>query len=155
MQLIFVPFAREHFETYASWYADEAMRTFLGGIDEEWLEHVLKEDKQKEYVVFLDEVMIGEVGLVLPDEEYPYFAITNLAIHPLHRSIGVGKHLLQELMSLQDPAGALPWRCYIHANNRAARHFFEGQRWKLLDLPVQDSMLPYEWEIGGILTRFS
>lgn len=125
-----LPFERRHFQNYNEWFEDAIIQKWLHEIDEEWLEYVLEDDGSDEWVIMEKEEMVGVVGIVLPTDEYPYFVISNLAVRPERKRVGLGSRILEHLSSHYSHIGDLRWIAFVEMRNAVAQRFFEHNGWK-------------------------
>lgn len=140
----FSTFAREHYPEYRSWFDDELLKNTLGNIDEDWLEYILQETSGTEWAVTSQNRLIAVAGIIFPQDDHPYFVISNLAIHPNLRRQGLGTKIIQILIQKYLPKGINNWICYIDKNNLAAQHFIEKNGWNRLSQDA-DGMIQYEF----------
>ncbi|WP_353482821.1 N-acetyltransferase [Haliscomenobacter sp.] len=143
------PFKREDFEEYQSWFADPELNKHLGPmeIEDSWLEHVLNNNPEGcEYSVFIDQKMVAEVGILLPNSDNPSFYITNLAVHPKLRNQGIGSVVLSELMQMHPLKVGQSWKAFVDAENLKAIAFLEKNGWKRLSkIPDESNMYDFEF----------
>jgi len=99
--------------------------------DEEWLELVLSERDGAQYSVFDKEVLVAVVGIVFPDDEFPYYTITDLAINPGLRRKGIGAQILKDLPLLHPLKKNWRWRAHVSKSNPKALQFFQKQGWTI------------------------
>ena len=118
------------------------MEKHLGSIDKEWLKYVLEAPGQKEYAVFWEGEMVGEVGITLPETDFPYFAITNIAVNPDFQRKGLGSQILTDLMTLHLANNETGWISNVHRSNQFAQTFFEKNGWQKA-YEDEDGMISY------------
>ena len=142
-QLDFKRFDRSHFETYKKWFEYEAIRNALYEIDEEWLNHVLQDDKSIEYAVVNAEGLVGVVGVTFPDKDHQQYVITNIAVNPLHSGKRLGSQILEVLKTLHPLKEKQKWVAYVEQNNLSAQRFFVRNQWE--NVGLEDDMICYEY----------
>ena len=143
MNFVYLKFERTHFDIYFKWFEEEQTREALYGIDEEWLEYVLKDTTGAEYAVFRDDKMVAVIGIKFPDEENQFCVITNLAVNPELFGNGIGSQVLQDLEAIYKGNENESWVAYVEVKNEKARRFFEKNGWKLNKEMDEDGMLRY------------
>jgi len=140
-QLTFSKFKAEDFTEYRSWYKDALLNRELGPMDDEWLEHVLKETDGCEYSIFRDNELIAVVGIKYPVEKYPDYYLTDFAIKPDSRDQGIGSAVLEELMRLHPLKPRQSWKAVVNVRNTKAAAFFKKNGWSVADKPDEHGML--------------
>jgi len=142
-------FKREDFEEYQSWFADPELNKYLGPmeIEDSWLEHVLSNNPDGyEYSVFINQKMVAEVGILLPNSDNPSFFITNLAVNPKLRNQGIGSAVLKELMQMHPLEKDQSWKAFVDAENLKAIAFLEKNGWeRLSNDPDESNMHDFEF----------
>lgn len=142
-------FSGQHFAEYASWYAvDSKLKTFLGGVDEEWLEWVTSQDDQEEFAVFIGDSMVAEVGICLPKPGDPTYVITNIAVHPSRRGTGIGQTLLDRLRTHYSLTEGQYWLAYVEEDNTNALRFFQLAGWHA-GSKEEKGMIPFVFAPGS------
>ena len=96
-QLELRPFSREDFEIYKSWFADELIETALGPMDRDWLDHVLAEEPNSQFSLFIHGSLVAVVGVAFPVSDHSYFVVTDIAVAPRRRKLGIGGRVIQSL----------------------------------------------------------
>lgn len=129
-ELIFKRFGEEHFAEYEQWFRYDAIRRTLYSIDKEWLDHILNLDTGIEYAVFMEEEMVAEVGISLPDSDHAQYVITNIAVHPAKSRLGLGSLVLDKLFELHPLKEEEIWVAFVEMDNLAAQDFFLKNGWK-------------------------
>ncbi len=121
MELEFQPFRDEHYQEYASWFADAELNRRLGPIDQEWLEAVLDEGPSNNtWVIFRDEEMVALVETTVDWPQKTAF-ITGLAVRPSLRRQGIGRAVLRHLLHQHESRGIRKHVTFIALDNEAAR----------------------------------
>lgn len=147
-QLIFTKFKPQDFAEYQSWFKDPELNAHLGPMEENdpWLDYILTNNEGVEYSIFNEHQMIAEVGILFPNQQYPSYYITNLAIKPGLRNQGVGSKVLKALINLHPLKGGESWKTAVNANNPKARSFLEKNGWiGLSSTPDDANMYDYEF----------
>ena len=124
-----VKFTRSHYYEYSSWFQDRTMKKILGGIDMDWLEHILSDQGGDELVAIENGIMVGVVGVTFPVKAYPYYVITNLAVHPDYRRNGIGANIMHLLKGLYQLKEGEYWVTYVHVDNAMAQDFMDKLGW--------------------------
>jgi len=143
--LLFKKFAEEHFQEYQSWFKDKELKTALGGVDEEWLNHILHNEEGIDYAVFENEKMIGVVGVLFPTEKNPYYVLTNIAVHHDLKNMGKGAKILECLFQQKDFKSNY-WLCYVAIENISAQRFFKKNHWIKNEL-VENEMYCFKLKV--------
>lgn len=113
--------------------------------DENWLNYVLTDETGDQYAVLEGSQLIAVVGVLFPTVQNPYYVITDIAVRPERRDIGVGSRVLGQLTSTQ-LAGNY-WRAYVDTANANAKRFFLGNGWTGdLATPDDDGMIELRCE---------
>jgi ribosomal protein S18 acetylase RimI-like enzyme len=143
LPFIFKKFPRSAFENYKSWFEDTALQNTLGGVDEEWLAHVLTDETGEELAVFREEVLLAVVGIVYPTLVHPYYVISNMAVRPDLAGQGIGSKVLKELIARYVLRPNEYWKCYVETSNTVARRFFEKNGWQSIAGDVEEGMIGF------------
>lgn len=143
MPLRLSPFRAEDFTEYASWFDDAALNTHLGPMDRAWLDATLTQTNGTTYRAFERENFIGVVGVVFPNEEFPFYVITELATKPSLRRSGIGRDILHALFALHPLEAGRHWKTYVADENADAKSFFEAQGWSLMGPTNEAGMVTY------------
>lgn len=138
-------FEAEHFATYRSWFRDAELARRLGPIDAAWLDHILAERDGVQYVALAGEAMVAVAGVVLPGAGHDWGAITDVAVDPTRRRMGVGRLVMRSLFEQPELAHVTTWRAWVEADNAAACAMLVGCDWTPTGL--EDGML--EFRRGG------
>jgi len=82
--------------------------------------------KNNEFAIYLsakvEDKVVGYAGMwKIVDEGH----ITNIAVHPKYRQMGVGSKLLEALMKRANTEGITKMTLEVRRNNKAARHLYE------------------------------
>jgi len=146
-----VPFQAKHLPAYQRWFADPAMRAFLGPApDHAWLEHVLRETDGRQYACLAEEKLLAVAGLLFPQEAHPYWVLTDLAVCPGRQRLGWGSRVWQEIHRLHLPAPGQFWVSYVHWANRGAHAFLIRNQWRCARPdPDADGMLRFEYGLDS------
>ena len=145
-RLTFSKFKAEDFPEYKLWYKDALLNRELGPMDNEWLEHVLKETDGCEYSVFRDDELIAVVGIKYPVEQYPDYYLTDFAMKPDLRYQGIGSEVLQELMKLHPLKPGQSWKAVVNQRNEKAAAFFKKHGWSVAEKPDKHGMLAMHYK---------
>lgn len=144
--LVLSDFQRKHFRDYQAWFEDPILDKALGpAVDEEWLEHILTDEKGRQLVALKADVLAAVVGLVVSLEDPQTWFITDIAVAPNWRGHGVGRAVVTRLPEFLD-ANVLT--AYVERSNELARRFFEGLGWMVRDDPKEE-MLTWTWTRAG------
>jgi len=144
-KLVFKRFEKENYEEYKRWFQNDAIKNVLYSIDVEWLDFVLKDETGVEYAVFSEEEMIAVIGIELPAQDHPEYAIKNIAIEPSRFRQGLGSLVLEELVNLHSLKATESWIAYVENNNIAGQHFFEKNGWIRMDDNINgEDMIRFE-----------
>ena len=130
-ELTFERFQREDFPVYQTWFADPELNQYLGPMEpnDPWLEAVLSSQQNgAEFCVLKNGEMLAELGILFPTEEFPGFYITNLAVRPDLRSMGIGSMVLQKIVALYAETSQR-WHCFVDQNNPKAIAFLLKNSW--------------------------
>ncbi|MCA9370834.1 MAG: GNAT family N-acetyltransferase [Candidatus Peregrinibacteria bacterium] len=145
-QLTFSKFKEEDFTEYKSWYKDNLLNKELGPMDDEWLEHALKERNGQQYSVFQEGKLIAVVGMMFPIEGYPDLYLTDFAIKPDSRYQGIGSEVLKELIRLHPLKSGQSWKAVVNVRNTKAAAFFKKHGWSVSDEPDEHGMLAIQYK---------
>ena len=142
-------FQRRDFEEYHSWFTDSLLQETLGPLDDEWLNCVLAEDPPSQFSFFVDDQFVAVAGISFPDQDNPYFVITDVAVQPGKRRLGFGAKAIQILQNIFiDPEFCqCPWLAYVELNNLGAQEFFTSLGWQR-DAEVQDDMYCFRFAVA-------
>ncbi|CDQ44764.1 Acetyltransferase (GNAT) family protein [Mycolicibacterium neoaurum] len=122
---------RADWQWIAPWFDDDELCHRLGPLDEEWLEHVLAEHEGVQLVVTdIDGAPIGLVGCAW-DPGGVAHAITDLAVCPWRRRVGLGRDVLSSVLTWDGHPRARRWVAFVDPDNRAASEFFAAVGWHL------------------------
>jgi ribosomal protein S18 acetylase RimI-like enzyme len=120
-------------------------------MEDSWLEHVLSNNPEGcEYSVFIEQKMVAEVGILLPNSDNPSFFITNLAVNPKLRNQGIGSTVLKELVQLHPLKVGQSWKAFVDADNLMAIAFLEKNGWQRLSNIADESNM-YDFEFAPTL----
>lgn len=138
-------FERADFIEYRRWYEDAQLNRQLGPLDEEWLEYVLHETDGVQLCFLRADELIAVAGIKFPDEDHPFYVITDLAVKPSLRGQGIGTETLSRLLQASEFNQSLCWRAFVMPDNLSARAFFLRCGWRCIALPSeQDEMYIFE-----------
>ena len=141
-QYQFKRFTRRDYKEYKSWFQDPDLKKSLGGIDEEWLSFILKDEQGIEYAVFSNNTLIRVIGITLPNQNENYHVISNLAVHPDYRNREIGSEVLGKLLFYLKPEEN--WVCFVSSDNQKAADFFIKNGWTKREIE-QDGMTRFEF----------
>lgn len=148
MTLRFSQFSIDDFTEYKSWFVDPELNAELGPMDDKWLQAVITEHNGVEYSVFDEVGLIGVVGILFPDIEHPAYYITDIAIRPNAKKMGIGTQILRQLMSMHQLENGQCWKAFVDYENQPAIIFFKKNGWSCLSQKPDDhGMLEFEWKI--------
>lgn len=142
--LIFKAFKEEDFKQYKSWFDHDRMRKSLENIDEEWLDYILTDRSGIEYSIFSGNELISVLGLSLPCNQEPYYAITNIAINPKYFREGIGSKVLKQLYLVHPLKQSESWLAFVDQENLSAQSFFEKNGWRFIRLE-EENLKRYEY----------
>ena len=127
MALKFLPFRREFYDEYASWFSDPELNRHLGPMDNDWLEAVLSESGTVgiTWAVFRDAELVGVVEVKYPPANQLPVAILAVAVKPALRGHGIGSEIVRELLSRDHTKGLLEHVGYVSPENPRAQRFLE------------------------------
>ncbi|MEM6378443.1 MAG: GNAT family N-acetyltransferase [Bacteroidota bacterium] len=131
--MMFKRFQRDHFPAYQSWFVDTWLNDALGPMDEEWLEHILKDNTGAQYAILEQEQMVAVLGVVWANEDQHYHTITDLAIHPGQRRKGFGVKVLHHVVHQLEVPKAKGWITYVNTKNVRAIEFMKKCAWSQLE----------------------
>lgn len=132
------PFESQFFEEYKSWFNDQVLSSSLGGIDDEWLEHVLNSKAGDEWMVFDGNLLISVVGVIHPKLGYNYYTISNIAINPSLRLNGYGLKAIEKVIKKYSLNRGQHWVAFVEHDNKGAFAFFNKLGWKNKGLDETD-----------------
>ena len=135
------PFEKAYYNTYLEWFENEKIKASLYGIDQEWLDHILKDKSGSEYMVLDDEELIAVVGVEFPTSENASYAITNLAVNPRLLRRGIGAHVLELLYQIHSLKVDESWIAFVEDKNEAAQSFFSKNGW--IEEVKEDGMIKF------------
>ncbi len=138
------PFRAEDFAEYASWFSDPALNTHLGPMDQAWLDATLAQTNGTTYRALDGKEFVGVIGIVFPNEKFPFYVITELATKPSLRRSGIGSDILNALFALHPLAPGEHWEVYIDDKNDTAKSFFAARGWKAMSPANEAGMVTYE-----------
>lgn len=124
LQLKLLPLAVEHIEQVL----EIEMVSFGTPWSRQAFEMEISENEFANYVVAVDgDIVIGYGGVwVILDEGH----ITNVAVHPSYRGLGLGRLLMLELMRRSYLAGAGRMTLEVRVSNQVARKLYQGLGFK-------------------------
>jgi ribosomal protein S18 acetylase RimI-like enzyme len=127
MALQFVPFRREFFDEYASWFGDAELNRHLGPMDQEWLECTLAEPESSgvTWAVFRNTELVGVVETKYDPENRLPAGITAVAVKPTLRGQGIGSEIMREVLSRNHVKGLVDRVGYVSPENVRAQRFLE------------------------------
>ncbi len=148
--LTFSPFKLEDWPEYLSRFEDPELAGQLGPMVENdpRLHQVLHADPNDniDYSVFKWNEMVAEIGVWLPNQEHPYYVITNMAVKPDLRWQWLGRRILQEIMDIHSSPLTQLRKAYVNWNNLTTKKFFERNGWVCISTPPDnDDMFLMEY----------
>lgn len=149
--MVLRPFQRDDFPKYESWFADQLLNNTLGPIDSEWLEYVLQETDGAQFSLFQNEVLVCVMGVCWSNAKNPFHVLTDLAVHPQFRRLGIGTLSISLLFAYLQTVAKTKWVAYVHAENQGAKGFFESLGWvKAEDLWQSMDLLAFSYEFKAV-----
>jgi ribosomal protein S18 acetylase RimI-like enzyme len=127
MLLEFTPFQCANFSEYASWFTDSELNHRLGPMDQTWLSAVLTEASSDgaTWAVFCADELVAVIEIVLDSRNRSIAFITAIAVKPALRQQGIGKTVLQQLLSKNIDRGITEHIAFISIDNVAGQKCFE------------------------------
>ncbi len=127
MVLKFLPFRREFYDEYASWFSNPELNRHLGPMGNDWLEAVLSEPESDgaTWAVFRDKELVGVVEIKYPTGYQMPAGITAVAVKPALRGQGIGSEIVREILSRDHAKGLLDHVGYVSPGNPGAQRFLE------------------------------
>ena len=113
----------------------------MGGIDEEWLTHILEDTKGMEFVVLHKNKFLAVIGIILPNEKEKAYVITNIAVNPGYTNRGIGSKILKQFLQQFDLKQEEYWMAYVAELNKIAHQFFEENGW--IRTGTEEGMIRY------------
>ena len=138
---ILKPFEKGYYEIYLKWFEDEKIKDALYDIDEEWLDHILKDKSGAEYVVLDDEMLVAVIGIELPTSDHSAYTITNIAVNPKLFRKGIGARVLNILYQKHPLKTGESWLAFVEEKNKAAQSFFLKNGWA--NEQMEDGMIKF------------
>lgn len=140
-------FTAQDFPIYKKWFSDQTLQETLGHVDDEWLNHILKDQEGYEFVILDNQKLVAVIGVVLPTQKNPITVITNIAVDPKEKGKGYGTIALQKVMEeIGTTAGGI-WAAYVSQNNVEGQHFFDKQKWIKISTNDKEEFVRYEYRI--------
>jgi ribosomal protein S18 acetylase RimI-like enzyme len=140
--LKFLPFRREFYKEYASWFGDAELNRHLGPMDNDWLECTLSEPKSSgiTWAVFRGTELVGVVETKCdPTNQLPA-AILAVAVKPGLRGQGIGSEIVGEILSRDHAKGLLEHVGYVSPENTGAQQFLEKSGFKRIGVDPSRSL---------------
>lgn len=139
-------FQSKDFKEYQSWYKDPSLQKHLGPTpDLEWLNYVLAGNNGCQYSFFENNQLVGVLGLVFPDSQYPDFYVTDISVNPEFRQQGIGAKMIALLAKKHPLKSEQTYKAFVEIKNKPAQFFFKKLGWKLENkIPDKDSMLTFK-----------
>lgn len=140
-------FQTKDFSEYQSWYKDALLQKHLGSTpDLEWLEYVLAETGGCQYSFFENNLLVGVLGVVFPDSKHPHLYITDIAVNPKFRQLGIGAKMLSHFIKKHPLKREQFYIAYVDIKNEPAQSFFKKLGWQLDNkIPNKDEMLTFKF----------
>ena len=142
-------FTEKEFAEYESWFQNAQIKKALGYIDQEWLNHILSDDKSDEWAVFSEELMVCVIGVALPAEDHPYYTVTNIAVKPELQRSGIAHAALTKILDHYNLASEISaWRSHVEIWNEAAINFFKNIGWQCdskSESEIDKDMITFSW----------
>lgn len=146
-ELIFIKFKSEHYEEYKSWFENKHIKAALYDIEGEWLDFVLNDTTGIEYAIFKENTMVAVIGIQFPTKNHPYYVIQNIAINPSHFRKGIGRMVIEKLLSLHPLSHKHHWLAYVETKNHIAQKFFGNLAWTKSKCENDDNMVKFHLRI--------
>ena len=154
-KLDFKLFIKEDFPEYLSWYEDPELNEQLGPMtkDDEWLSYTINQHNGLTefdgctYSVFQNQELVAVIGIEYPDKEHPIYGLSSIAIKPTLRRMGIGKRIIDRLISLYPLKEKEYWIASVNDKNPKAKLFFESNGWKCVAEPPENNMM-YLFQYG-------
>ena len=81
MNYTFSRFTKQDYPLYKKWINDRYLRTFLGGMDKDWLAYILEESERTDFAIHQNHSLVGVAGIQKSEMDLQYM-ITNFCINP-------------------------------------------------------------------------
>ncbi|QTL40393.1 GNAT family N-acetyltransferase [Xenorhabdus budapestensis] len=117
-------FTENEYSEYSTWFNDESVSKFLGDIDNEWLNCTLNSPEISQLVFYDNNVLIGVVGICLPNIEHNYYTMLEFAVNPIFHKHGYGTRILNYLMNCEEYKKTNTWKAIMSFENKNALSFF-------------------------------
>lgn len=144
MKITIQKFTEKDYPLYRAWFEDKALQRTIGGIDQEWLEYILRDEDSSEYTMFYDGELVGVLGVQHPSKKEQSYVITNIAIKPALKNKGFGTKMLWEVVKLIKLKSDEYWVSYVDRSNKNAQQFFEKNNWNKIG-EGEDDLIRYEY----------
>lgn len=144
-ELTFELFTLGRFHEFQLWFRDPDINRHLGPeVDEDWLQHILKDVGGVHYCAIEKKQMVAVVGVVFPTAEHDYFVISDIAVNPSLKRRGYARRVIAKLQSQYLLAHRQHCVAYVDPTNSAAISLFEDCGWFLVSkVPDCDGMLKF------------
>ncbi|PHM37561.1 GNAT family N-acetyltransferase [Xenorhabdus innexi] len=123
-------FTENEYLEYSKWFTDENISKFLGDIDTEWLDYILTSSEVSQLVFYDNDVLIGVIGICLPNAEHSYYTILDFSVNPRFQNHGYGTKILNHLTHCEEYKESNLWRAIVSIENKNALAFFKKNGWK-------------------------
>jgi len=138
-------FRKSDFQKYKDWFSDPETNKWLGPLDADWLDYVLKDTTGAQFCFTSSNALIAVAGVHFPNNTHPYYVITDIAVRPNLRAQGLGLRILSLLQTMPALQTVSFWRANVSSTNDAAIHLFEKSNWtRLKSKTSNDGMIIFE-----------
>ncbi len=128
----FEKFASKHLGVYREWFQDPLLAQHLGPeVTDDWLEFVLTDESGRQFAVMDQSQLVAVVGVVFPTNEVPDYVISDIAVNPKLRSMGVGRRVVERLLREFELKEYEQWKAFVAQDNQGAFAFFQSLGWVL------------------------
>jgi len=132
---------------------DRYLRTFLGGMDKNWLAYILEESESTDFAIHQNHNLIGVAGIQESELDLQYI-ITNFCINPNLKIDEIGSKVLNQLLAQYDMDDLQTWLTFVHRQNDSGVKLFENNGWKFLE--AEEDLLTYQFSfLNNLPTRLS
>lgn len=142
--LTFHKFTHKSYPAYKSWFQNKALAKALGDIDKEWLTHVTTQTDGTEFAIYLEDELVGVVGLQFPPSSGYHHVITNIAVNPSRNREGIGSAILSQLPEALNLTDEQHLIAYVETPNLAAQAFFTKNGWHRVSRDKGCDMLKFQ-----------
>lgn len=149
MTLTVRPFTAADYAPYRRWYDDPVLDARLGPIDDDWLDCVLREVDGRQAVCEEAGTMVAVAGVVLPRDTGGWGAVSDLAVDPARRGMGIGRRVLRALLARPELASVTEWRAWAEHDNLGAIGVLRAAGWR--HVGIDDGMVEFRLVRAGAL----